>query len=159
LLLLPALPPRPAAALDLRAQLRAAGGDRTAAVRVAKALLVRPLDLQLLRVRCEDAAGKRFCGLILSGVKFHQRVNTALFLHEVDALVGGAFAVDPAIAEVDLWVTVPLGAGKGAIVSGDVAQAETATVYATTVVRGERIGADAFWDPAFRSEIARGSSG
>jgi len=91
------------AATDYRAVGRAAGGDRPLALRIAHVLLARPLALQLTRVRCERAAGASFRGLTLSGVKFHRRVDTAAFRAEIDALVSGAFAVDPAIAEVDLW--------------------------------------------------------
>jgi hypothetical protein len=152
-----------AAPVDYRAQGRAAGGDRPTALRVAHALLSRPLDLQLTRVRCERTGSAGVCGLTLSGVKFHRHVDTAAFTSEVDALVGGAFAVDPAITEVDLWVTVPLDAGKGAVVSGDFAQPSSATVFATTVPRTHAAqpatGANAFWDPKFEAELARGSDG
>ena len=152
-----------ASAADYRAEGRATGGDRATAVRVAHALLARPLDLQLTRVRCERVANDGYCGLTLSGVKFHRRVDTAAFRAEVDELVRGAFAVDPAIAEIDLWVTVPAGAGKGAIVSGDFAQPSSATVFATTVPRALAArpseGANVFWDPKFRTELANGSDG
>jgi hypothetical protein len=152
-----------AAPADYRAQGRAAGGDRATALRVAHALLAQPLALQLTRVRCERAGNDRICGLTLAGVKFHRHVDTAAFRAEVDALVRGAFAVDPAIAEVDLWVTVPLDAGKGAIVSGDFAQPSSATVFATTVPRAlaarADTGANVFWDPKFRAELALGSDG
>jgi hypothetical protein len=151
------------AAVDYRAAGRAAGGDRVLAQRVAHVLLAHPLDLQLTRVRCERAAAASFCGLTLSGVKFHRRVDTAAFRAEVDTLVSGAFAVDPSIAEIDLWVTVPANAGKGAIVSGDFAMPSSATVFATTVPRtpaGSPSGnANVFWDPTFRSELASGSNG
>lgn len=152
-----------AAPVDYRAQERAVGGDRPTAVRVAHALLARPLDLQLTRVRCERAGSAGVCGLTLSGVKFHRHVDTAAFTAEVNALVGGAFAVDSAIAEVDLWVTVPIDAGKGAVVSGDFAQPSSATVFATTVPRADAArpasGANVFWDPKFEAELARGSNG
>jgi hypothetical protein len=157
-----ALGAAPAATADYRAEGRAAGGDRATAVRVAHALLARPLDLQLTRVRCERAAAADYCGLTLSGVKFHRRVDTAAFRAEVGALVHGAFAVDPAIAEVDLWVTVPADAGKGAVVSGDFALPSSATVFATTVPRAlasTAIEANAFWDPKFRAELAQGTDG
>jgi hypothetical protein len=148
---------------DSRAERRATGGDRKTAIRVARVLLAQPLALQLLRVRCERYHEERYCGLTLSGVKFKQRVDTAAFRAEVDGLVRGAFAVDSTIAEVDLWVTVPADAGKGAIVSGDFAQPTSATVYALTVPRAlaAHPGSDAntFWDPAFRSELAHGSNG
>lgn len=158
--------PHPAAHVrigDYRAEGRAAGGDRATAVRIAHVLLAQPLALQLTRVRCGRAAGASFCGLTLSGVKFKRRVDTATFSSEVDGLVRGAFAVDPAIAEVDLWVTVPADAGKGAIVSGDFALPSSATVFATTVPRARAAhasaGNDVFWDPKFRSELAHGSNG
>jgi len=150
-----------AAPADYRAQARAAGGDRVTAVRVAHALLAQPLALQLTRVRCERAGADGFCGLTLSGVKFHRHTNLDQFQAEVQALLRGAFAVDPTIAEIDLWVTVPLDAGKGAVVSGDFAQPSSATVYATTVPRalGAPIGANVFWDPKFRAELTQGSNG
>jgi hypothetical protein len=114
-------------------------------------------------VRCERTGTDAFCGLTLSGVKFHRRMDTAAFRAEVDALVRGALAVDASIAEVDLWVTVPLDAGQGAIVSGDFAQPSSATVFATTVPRAQAAqpsaGANVFWDPKFRAELARGSAG
>ena len=113
-------------------------------------------------VRCERAGDERFCGLRLSGVKFHRRMDRAAFEHEVDTLVAGAFASDPHIVEVDLWTTVPLDAGKGAIVSGDFAQPTSATVYATTARRRDASpsrGPNVFWDPTFRRELERGSSG
>ena len=152
-----------AAPADYRAQGRSSGGDRATALRVAHALLARPLDLQLTRVRCERAGNDAFCGLTLSGVKFHRRVDMTAFRAEVGALVRGAFAVDPAIAEVALWVTVPLDAGKGAIVSGDFAQPSSATVFATTVPRAlaaqAGVGANVFWDAKFHTELAHGSNG
>jgi hypothetical protein len=152
-----------AAAADYRAEGRAAGGDRATAVRVAHALLARPLDLQLTRVRCERVVGAGYCGLTLSGVKFHRRVDLAAFRAEVDTLVRGAFDADPALAEVDLWVTVPADAGKGAVVSGDFAMPSSATVFAVTVPRARSArpsdGPDVFWDPKFRSELVRGSAG
>jgi hypothetical protein len=147
---------------NARVEARAAGGDRATALAVAAALLAHPLPLQLTRVRCERAAGEGFCGLTLSGVKFHGRVDAATFDAEVAGLVRGAFAVDRTIAEVDLWVTVPADAGKGAVVSGDFALPSSRTVYATSVPRGAAhvtSGPDVFWDHAFRSEIAAGSAG
>lgn len=160
LLALCALPARGA---DYRAAERAAGGDRATAVRVAHALLAHPLDLQLTRVRCERVGEAGFCGLTLEGVKFHRRIDTAAFRSEVDGLVRGAFAVDPALAEVDLWVTVPAGAAEGAVVSGDFALPTAKTVFATTVPRAVAAhpseGANVFWDPTFRRALARGSIG
>lgn len=151
-----------AGAADVRAQARSSGGDRETALRVAAALLARPLSLQLVKVRCERAGDERFCGLTLSGVKFHRRIDRAGFEREVDTLLAGAFATDRHIVEVDLWTTVPADAGKGAIVSGDFAQPTSATVYATTARRRDAApsrGANVFWDPTFRRELERGSTG
>jgi len=133
-----------------RAELRSAGGDRATALHVAQTLLAHPLDLQLTRVRCERAAGNAFCGLTLSDA-------------EVDGLVRGAFATDASIVEVDLWVTVPANAGKGVVVSGDFALPSSATVFAASVPRAQRVPAHAgdgvFWDQTFRSELEQGSNG
>ena len=152
----------PAAAADPRALARAAGGDRLTAIAVAQTLLARPLDLQLTKVRCERTGERRFCGLVLSGVKFHRRLDTAAFEADVDALIARTFAADAAIAEVDLWVTVPADAGKGAVVSGDFARPTSATVFATTATRAQAMhpstSANAFWDPAFRAELAAGTT-
>jgi hypothetical protein len=152
----------PARAADMRVEARAAGGDRATALRVASALLVHPWPAQLTKVRCERAGEQRFCGLVLSGVKFHGRLDRAGFEREVDTLVSGAFAADATIAEVDLWATVPRDAGKGAPVSGDFALPTSLTVYAVTARRGENLpsrSANVFWDPRFRAELEGGSSG
>jgi hypothetical protein len=153
----------PAQAADQRAAERAAGGDRATAVRVAHALLARPLALQLTRVRCERVGAAGFCGLTLEGTKFHRRVDTAAFRREVDGLVRGAFAADPALAEVDLWVTVPADAAEGAAVSGDFALPTSKTVFATTVPRSLAAhpseNANVFWDPTFRRALAQGTTG
>ena len=151
-----------AGAPNARVLERSFGGDRLTAIQIAQALLARPLAVQLTRVTCERYREQRFCGLVLSGVKFHRRMDTASFEAEVDELVRGAYAADPEIAEVDLWVTVPIETGKGEVVSGDFAQPAFATVYATTTERGDASparGPNVFWDPTFRRELALGSTG
>lgn len=148
--------------LGVRAEARARGGDRPTALRVARALLARLWPAQITAVRCERWGLSGFCGLRLSGVKFHERIDVAAFDAEVDALIAGAFAVDPQIAEVDLWTTVPRSSGKGAVVGRDGAIPLYATVYAVTAHRGDEhpsVGPSAFWDPAFRAELERGSNG
>jgi hypothetical protein len=153
----------PAAQAATRAELRSGGGDRAMALRVADTLFAQPLDLQLLHVRCERVEVQSFCGLTLSGVKFHRRIDTPTFERDVATLVHAALAVDPHIAEVDLWVTVPANTGKGAVVSGDFAVPTSATVYATTAPRAQAKassgGTNVFWDPAFRRELDAGSAG
>jgi hypothetical protein len=147
------------AAAATRAELRSAGSDRATALRVAQALLARPLDLQLTKVRCERVGASSFCGVTLSGVKFKHRLDTARFDRDVRALVQTALAVDPHIAEVDLWVTVPANAGEGAVVSGDFALPTSATVDAVTMPRGAAAPSGTFRDPAFARELAAGTNG
>ncbi len=150
---------------DARAGQRAAGSDRETAVTVAHALLVQTWPAQLLKVRCDRAGEHRVCGLVVSGVKFHHPLDRATFVAEIRDLIAGAFAAAP-IEEVDLWATVPLDAGKGAVVSGDFARPVTATVFAVTVTRIELARLDAilagsrnvYWDPAFARELARGAA-
>jgi hypothetical protein len=151
-----------AAPIDPRAHERAAGSDRSTAVAIASALLERPLAAQLLKVRCDRAGEHRVCGLVVSGVKFHHPLDRAGFEAEVRTLVRGAFAAAP-IEEVDIWTTVPLDAGRGVVVSGDLAQPTSATVFALTVTRSELPGLDArlasghdvFWDAQFARDLAR----
>jgi len=148
-----------------RALQRSTGSDRPTAIAVAASLLAHPLSAQLLKVRCDRGGEHRVCGLVVSGVKFHRPLDRAAFLGEVRDLIGGAFAAAP-LEEVDLWTTVPLDAGKGAVVSGDFARPTAATVFAVTVTRAELPHVSAilagsrnvFWDPAFARELATGSA-
>jgi hypothetical protein len=152
---------------DPRVAARSAGGDLTTARRIAAALLAHPLPAQLLRVRCERAGKHVDCGLVLSGVKFHRPLDVAGWNAEVAGLIDGAFAAAPTTDEIDLWATVPLDAGKGVAVSGDFAQPTAATVFSIAVPRAARAsvrdrlrtGKGIFWDPAFRSSLAKGSGG
>jgi hypothetical protein len=148
----------------MRAAARARGTDRPTAVAVGRALLAQPLPAQLTQIRCEKMGEHRICGLVLSGVKFKHPLNRSGFLDEVRSLVNGAFAAAP-LEEVDLWTTVPLGIGKGVVVSGDLAVATSATVFAVTVPRGAlaqlngqlESGRDVYWDASFADSLAKGS--
>jgi hypothetical protein len=130
-------------------------------------LLAQPLPAQLLKVRCERVGGHVDCGLTLSGTRFHRTLDQHGWEDEVAALIDGAYAAAPEIDEVDLWATVPLDAGKGAVVSGDLAQPTSATVFSITVPRAERgalrqrlsDGHGVFWDPAFRASLSKGTRG
>lgn len=152
---------------DARVRARSAGSDLVSARRIAAALLVAPVPAQLLKVRCERAAGHLDCGLTVSGTHFHRVLDTASWNAEVAGLIGGAFAAVPQADEIDLWATVPLDAGKGAIVSGDLAEPTAATVFSITVPRLDRgrvrerlaDGRGIFWDPAFRESLAKGTHG
>ncbi len=100
--------------------------------------------------------------MILSGVKFKHPLDQRGFLAEVRGLIAGAFAAAP-LEEVDLWTTVPLATGKGVVVSGDLALATAATVFAVTVTRSalagldEQLagGRDLFWDASFAGSLAK----
>ena len=148
----------------MRATARARGSDRATAVAVGRALLARPLPAQLTQVRCERLGQHRICGLVLSGVKFKRRLDRRGFLNEVRELITGAFAQAP-LEEVDLWTTVPLGTGAGVVVSGDLAVATAATVFALTVPHAalagldEKLatGHDVFWDASFADSLAKGT--
>jgi len=95
-------------------------------------------------------------------VKFKHRLDRPGFLAEVQQLIEGAFAAAP-LEEVDLWTTVPLGTGKGAVVSGDLAVATSATVFAITVphaalaqLNGQlESGRDVYWDSVFADSLAK----
>ncbi len=159
--------PTTSRAVDERVAGRTGGGDLATAQRIAAALLARPLPAQLLRVRCERQGSHVDCGLVVSGVKFHRALNLHGWDEEIGGLVDGAFRAAPQADEIDCWATVPLDAGKGAIVSGDFAKPTSATVFSITVPRADRSGYRArliggrgvFWDPAFRASLAKGTSG
>jgi hypothetical protein len=160
------LAPSPARADDARVAQRSTGSDAATARRIAARLLARPLPAQLLRVRCERIGRHADCGLIVSGVKFHRKLDVAGWNAEVAALIEGAFAAAPQADEIDCWATVPLDAGKGTVVSGDIAKPTAATVFSITVPRAARgevrarlaAGRGVFWDPAFRASLAKGST-
>ena len=107
------------------------------------------------------------CGLTLSGKHFHRTLDLRAWAGEVSSLVAGAYAAAPEVDEIDVWATVPLDAGQGAVVSGDYAKPSAATVFSITVPRAERgavadrlrDGRDVFWDPAFRASLSKGTDG
>ena len=142
-----------------RAQTRAEGNDRAQAVVLGEALLGTIWPAQILKVRVDSALGHRVAGIVLSGTKFHKALDTAGFLAEVKEIVTLAFAHAP-VEEVDLWTTVPLDAGKGAIVSGDLAKPTSRNVFTVTVRREDLPRLDAllhqdgvFWDASWRESL------
>jgi hypothetical protein len=144
---------------EYRAQARAQGNDHTAAVAIGRALFGTTWPVQVTHVRVDAVGAHRVAGLVLEGTKFHDRLDEAGFLREVDDLIGIAMANAP-LDEVDLWVTVPLNAGQGAIVSGDLAEATSRIVFSVTVPRDELRGlaarlhsGDVFWDAAWRASL------
>jgi hypothetical protein len=159
--------PLAAGADDARVMQRSSGSDVATARTIAAALLARPLTAQLLRVRCERVGAHVDCGLVVSGKKFHRRLDVRSWNDEIASLIERAYAAAPQIDEVDCWAVVPLDAGKGAVVSGDYAKPTAATVFSVSVPRAARgdvrsrlaTGSGVFWDPAFRATLSKGSSG
>lgn len=154
--------PAAAADVEMRAQARARGTDRPAAIAVGRAILAQPLAAQLTQIRCEKMGRHRICGLVLSGLKFKHPLGRSGFLSEVAGAIRTAFASAP-LEEVDLWATVPLDAGHGAAVSGDAAVPTAATVFAVSVPHPALArlddqlasGRDVFWDATFADLLAK----
>lgn len=150
------------------AEERAQGGDRVTATRIVAAILAARPPAQVTHVRCERINGHRACGIVVDGVKFKRLLTLAAWNAEITGLVERAFASAPDLEEVDCWAVVPLDAGRGVIVSGDYAKPTSATVFSITVPRVRRgrtaarlreSGTDVFWDPAFRTSLAKGTRG
>lgn len=138
--------------LDARA--RAMGNRRALAVTIGERLFLTTWAAQILSVRVDGIGRHSIAGLALSGVKFHKRLTKSQFIQEIVAIAGTSFSA-VRLEEVDLWCSVPLPVGKGAIVSGDLAVPTSRTVFAVTVRRAEpprslharlRAGHDVFWD-------------
>lgn len=142
-----------------RAQARAEGNDRARAVVLGEALLETTWPAQVLKIRVDAVQGHRVAGITVSGTKFHGTLGVPGFLREVQQLVTTAFARAP-VEEVDLWATIPVDAGKGAIVSGDLAQPTSRTVFSVTVRRADlpRLTAllhsdGVYWDASWLAEL------
>jgi hypothetical protein len=77
----------------------------------------------------------------------------------VDTILAQSFAAAP-IEEVDLWCVVPLSVGKGAVVSGDLAQPTERTVFSITARREDRGHASnaMYWDVQWARDALQQSS-
>jgi hypothetical protein len=161
--MLAAIVPPPAFAggsmAEVDAARRAAGNRRADAVALGTALFARVRSAQLLKVRVDGAGAHEVAGLVISGVKFHAPLDRAAFRDEVIELVRISFA-SSAVEEVDCWATVPLPPNRRIVVTGDMAQPTTKTVFAVSVRRAEagyadriRSGYDVFWDRAFAARL------
>lgn len=150
--------------LAARAEGRAEGNDRAQAIALGERLLGTVWPAQVLKIRVDSAGGHRVAGLVVSGTRFHGRLDEAAFLREVRSLVAAAFA-NAQVEEVDLWTTVPVDAGFGAMVSGDRARPTSRNVFAVTVERSELPHLDAllrspdvYWDRAWRAALRQGTA-
>jgi hypothetical protein len=159
--MLSAVPVRAGGSLaEVDAAARAAGNRRPVALAIGRALFARTWPAQILKVRVDGVAGHDVAGLVLSGVKFHERLTAATFVAEVAELVRETFAASD-VEEVDVWVTVPLRVGEHAVVAGDKAQPTTRIVYGATVrrdagpalVRRLTAGDAVYWDADWKADL------
>ncbi len=152
-------PPASSTAL-IDAEARAAGNHRAQAVALGTVLLARRWPAQVLKIRIDGAGGHAVAGIVVSAVKFHERLDPAAFTAEAVALVNASFAAS-GVEEVDLWATVPLPVTEEEVNTGDYLRPAAQIVYAATVRRTERStfggrlrrGVDVFWDPAWRRSL------
>lgn len=150
---------------EVDAYARAAGNRRADAVALGTVLFAQQRSAQVVKVRVDGAMSHEVAGLVISGVKFHAPLSQSAFTDEVIDLVRTTFAASR-VEEVDVWATVPLATEAGAIVSGDMAQPTSRTVFAVSVRRAEgenfasriRRGTDVYWDPAFVASFARSAA-
>jgi hypothetical protein len=141
---------------QLDANARASGNLPAVARTIGQVLFASKWPAQIVKVRVDAADGHEVAGLLLSGVKFHGRLDRADFEREVEELVRRTFAAAP-VEEVDLWATVPIPYDKREPVSGDYAQPVSRIVFAVTCRRDElaalgarlRAGRDVYWAPDF----------
>jgi hypothetical protein len=150
---------------EVDAYARAAGNRRADAVALGTVIFAKARSAQVVKVRVDGAMSHEVAGLVISGVKFHAPLSKSAFTDEVVDLVRTTFAASD-VEEVDVWATVPLATAAGAIVSGDMAQPTSRTVFAVSVRRAEgadfaarlRRGSDVYWDPAFVASFARAAA-
>jgi len=152
---------RPPSLALVDANARAAGNRRAIAVALGTHLFSRVWPVQILKVRIDGIAGHEVAGLVLSGVKFHGRVDEAAFLNEVAALVVSTLAAVP-VEEVDVWAITPLDVAKGTVVAGDNAQPTARIVFAATVRRADAAtitarlasGSGIYWNASWKHSLA-----
>jgi hypothetical protein len=152
---------------DLDAAARATGNRRDVAERIGRAIFTTRWPAEVNQISANSLDGHLIVGVRLWGVKFHQSMTRDDFIAEVVALVERTFAAAPATEEIDLWASIPMGIGKGVVVSGDLAKPTSRTVFSVTVRNGEsssslraRIGGSGdgvFWDSSWADAALRAS--
>ncbi len=163
-LLLVALGPSGAAAhspsvAQVDAASRSAGNRRDVASRIGDVLFQTEWPAEVTQISANELDRHLIVGIRVQGVKFHRPLRREEFVGEVVDLVQRAFTAAPSAEEVDLWASVPIGVGKGVVVSGDLAKPTSRTVFSVSVRRNEsaqalRARIDAadegvFWDSAW----------
>ncbi len=150
-------------AAEVDAVARATGNRLADARALGTAIFATTRPAQVLKVRVDGAMSHEVAGLVISGVKFHTALTRDQFLDETIDLVRTTFA-SSAVEEVDAWATIPLPVGAHVVVSGDMAQPTSRTVFAVSVRRSElasfaqrlKRGTGVFWDPAFAARLGPG---
>ena len=148
---------RTPAELSAIARERAEGNDPDLAERIGAALLNASYPEQLLKVRVLRAPSVTVVGLMLSAVKFHERVNRAQFEDDVAGMIERVLDAQPDVGEVDVWAVAPLAPQPLQAVSGDYAAPTTSTVFSVAVTRAMRQSAVSrlamlgtiYWEAAF----------
>jgi hypothetical protein len=152
---LPALASSPTVA-SLDATARASGNRLDIATRIGDRVFSSPLPAQVSQISANEFDGHLVLGIRLWGVKFHKPLTQREFVDQIAWLVRTAFAIAPSAQEVDVWTSVPISVGKGAVVSGDLARPTSRVVFTLSVPRGSSDAAaiahqtgsngSAFWD-------------
>jgi hypothetical protein len=148
------------AAVRSIARSRIEGNAPDVAERVAVALLSGGFPEQILKVRVYKAAPAVVAGIMLSGVKFHERVDRQTFTADAADMIYRAFASDPSVSQVDVWAVVPIAVASHATVSGDLAVPAARTVFSASVRRDDWLreqGAlgETYWEPGFLQGVTR----
>jgi peptidoglycan/xylan/chitin deacetylase (PgdA/CDA1 family) len=150
-------PRTPDGALRNIARSRIEGNDPDIAERVAVALLRASFPEQILKVRVMKTRPAAVAGIMISGVKFHGRMDRPTFAADASEMVARAFEADQAVSEVDVWAVVPVAVDPSATVSGDLAVPTTRTVFSASVMRAQWVRDPAglgatYWDPSWQLE-------
>jgi len=137
---------------QLDAASRSAGNRRDVASRIGEVLFQTQWPAEVTQISANALGGHLIVGVRVQGVKFHRPLSREEFVAEVVDLVQRAFTAAPDAEEVDLWASVPIGVGKGVIVSGDLAKPTSRTVFSVSVRRDESA-------QALRARIEAGDDG
>lgn len=156
----------PESTADLNATARAAGNRPQEAVKIGRALFATIWPAQILRIRVDAVGPHSIAGLMLSAVKFHQALDRAGFLNEIELLVQRTFATS-GVEEVDVWATVPIPVKAHTNVTGDLAEPTSRTVFAVTCRRDQlsglvarlRNGQGVYWSEEFKARLRGGDRG
>jgi hypothetical protein len=150
---------------DLDASARASGNQLPTAIQIGERVFAEPWPAQVSQISANAVGSHLIVGMRLWGVKFHHPLTRQTFVAEVVSLINQVFAVAPQTEEVDLWTSVPLYIGRGAVVSGDLAVPTSRTVFSITARRGENAaslaaralsGSGVYWDPEWERIAFRG---